>query len=127
MYKSKHLYIAALLLAPFWAAAEDSVSSAENAPYQAIQIDEGIDRTVLSPREVQALDREVKRIRDAEERARADGVISEGERTNLKRLQNAANRSLLRLKRKQMRGHETQEAIPPQPSERGELPETETE
>ena len=61
---------------------------------QEARIDQGIASGALTGRETKALDAQQGRIDRVENRAKADGVVTKGEREHITHLQNKANRDI---------------------------------
>jgi hypothetical protein len=62
------------------------------------RIDQGVKSGALTPREAGRLEAEQARIKQNEERMKADGKLTAGERERLTRQQNKASRDIYRLK-----------------------------
>jgi hypothetical protein len=65
---------------------------------QESRIDQGVKSGALTPREAGRLETEQARIQQKEERMKADGKLTAGEREKLTRQQNKASRDIYRLK-----------------------------
>jgi hypothetical protein len=62
------------------------------------RIDQGVKSGALTPRETGRLEAEQARIKQNEERMKADGKLTAGERERLTRQQNKASKDIYRLK-----------------------------
>jgi hypothetical protein len=65
---------------------------------QQARIQQGIQSGQLTPREAYRLERQQSRIAATENRMKADGVLTRGERAKLTRMQNRASNDIYRLK-----------------------------
>jgi hypothetical protein len=99
---NKALVIAGLLstraVSPFAKAGVATPRIDQRQENQEQRIEQGIDYGRLTEHEANKLEAQQNRIDNAEARAKADGVVTRGERTRLKARQNAASRNIYRKK-----------------------------
>jgi predicted transglutaminase-like cysteine proteinase len=91
--------MAMLFLAGFaFAASTDDPGIQKREAIQQKRIDQGVKSGQLTPKETGKLERQQTKIKQDEERMKADGKLTPQERRKLKREQNRANRNIYRKK-----------------------------
>ncbi len=94
----------ALLAAPVWAqTATPGVDTRQERQQQ--RIDQGVASGELNQREAARLNRQQDRIGKMEERAKADGVVTKGERRAIHNAQDRASRNIAREKHDRQKAH----------------------
>jgi uncharacterized membrane protein YebE (DUF533 family) len=96
---SRHVLTALLLLAAAPAFAQSSTPGIDQRQAnQERRIDQGIESGALTQREAARMDRQQDRVDNMENRAKADGVVTKGERARIHHAQNRSSRHIYRQK-----------------------------